>query len=158
MLILSTWLTAWHQWRKNKMRGRRPSGESSWGGSNTNTGWPSTLDKTSRWLDLKVAFYKYKFFFTKMQLSCQCQREVLDKLIGHPVHITVDIGYMVLGYMVISAIWSILAWDRFPYTKIYLIYGQISDIWSEIQINWRLKMGMCGPSMIFSVFTETIKV
>ena len=27
---------------------------------------------------------------------------------------TVDIGYMVLGYMVISAIWSIFAWDRFP--------------------------------------------
>ena len=41
---------------------------------------------------------------------------------------------MVLGYMVISAIWSILAWDRFSYMKIYLIYGQISNIWSEIQI------------------------
>ena len=45
--------------------------------------------------------------------------------------------------MVISAIWSILAWDRFPYTKIYLIYGQISDIWSEIQIKAKTKASHC---------------
>ena len=45
--------------------------------------------------------------------------------------------------MVISAIWSIIAWDRFPYTKIYLIYGQISDIWSEIQIKAKTKASHC---------------
>ena len=54
---------------------------------------------------------------------------------------TIDIKYMVLGYMVISAIWSTLAWDRFPYTKIYLIYGQISDIWSEFKIKFKTKDG-----------------
>ena len=52
---------------------------------------------------------------------------------------TVDIGYMVIGYMVKSDIWSILRWDRFPHTKIYLIYGQISDIWSEIQIKFKTR-------------------
>ena len=47
--------------------------------------------------------------------------------------------------MVISAIWSILARDRFPYTKIYLIYGQISDIWSEIKNKFKTKDGNVWP-------------
>ena len=58
---------------------------------------------------------------------------------------TVDIGYMVLGYMVISAVCSILAWDRFPYTKIYLIYGQISDMRSEFKIKFKTKDGNVWP-------------
>ena len=49
--------------------------------------------------------------------------------------------------MVISAIWSIVAWDRFPYTKIYLIYGQISDIWSEIQIKAKTKASHCVANL-----------
>ena len=44
---------------------------------------------------------------------------------------TVDIGYMVIGYMVKSGIWSIVSWSRFSYPKKYWIYGQILDIWSE---------------------------
>ena len=45
--------------------------------------------------------------------------------------------------MVISDIWSILLWYQFPCTKIYLIYGQISDIWSEIQIKAKTKASHC---------------
>ena len=41
--------------------------------------------------------------------------------------------------MVILNIGSILAWDQFPYTKLYLLYGQISDIWSKIQIKIQTK-------------------
>ena len=41
--------------------------------------------------------------------------------------------------MVILNIWSILAWDQFPYTKLYLLYGQISDIWSKIQMKFKTK-------------------
>ena len=44
---------------------------------------------------------------------------------------TVDIGYMVIGYMVKSGIWSIMRWSRFSHPKKYRIYGQILDIWSE---------------------------
>ena len=43
---------------------------------------------------------------------------------------TPGFGYMVFGYMVFSAIWSIFGWSRFSNTKIFRIYGQISDIWS----------------------------
>ena len=45
--------------------------------------------------------------------------------------------------MVISDIWSILLWYQFLCTKIYLIYGQISDIWSEIQIKTKAKASHC---------------
>ena len=41
--------------------------------------------------------------------------------------------------MVISDIWSVLQLDGFPYSKKYWIYGQISDIWSEIQIKFKSK-------------------
>ena len=44
---------------------------------------------------------------------------------------TVDIGYMVIGYMVKSGIWSIMSWSRFSHANKYRIYGQILDIWSE---------------------------
>ena len=47
------------------------------------------------------------------------------------VYHTVDIGYMVIGYMVKSGIWSIMSWSRFSHTNKYRIYGQILDIWSE---------------------------
>ena len=52
---------------------------------------------------------------------------------------TVDTGYMVIGYKVKSDIRSILGWYGFPYTKNYWIYGQISDIWSEILIKLKTK-------------------
>ena len=54
-------------------------------------------------------------------------------------HCTVDTGYMVIGYKVKSDIRSILGWYGFPYTKNYWIYGQISDIWSEILIKLKTK-------------------
>ena len=41
--------------------------------------------------------------------------------------------------MVKSDIRSILGWYGFPYTKNYWIYGQISDIWSEILIKLETK-------------------
>ena len=44
---------------------------------------------------------------------------------------------MVPGYMVISDIWSVLEWDGFSYSKKYWIYGQISDIWSEILVKFK---------------------
>ena len=69
---------------------------------------------------------------------------------------TVDIGYMVLWYMVISDIWSILPWYRFPCTKIYLIYGQISDILSETLINCKTKAIEWVANLGY--FTETIVV
>ena len=53
--------------------------------------------------------------------------------------ITVDTGYMVIGYKVKSGIRSILGWYGFPYTKSYWIYGQISDIWSDILIKLKTK-------------------
>ena len=56
--------------------------------------------------------------------------------------------------MVISDIWSILPWDRFPYTKIYWIYGQISDIWSETLIKCMTKAIECVANLGY--FTETI--
>ena len=52
---------------------------------------------------------------------------------------TVDTGYMVIGYKVKSGIRSILGWYGFPYTKSYWIYGQISDIWSDILIKLKTK-------------------
>ena len=51
--------------------------------------------------------------------------------------------------MVISDIWSIVGWDRFPYTKIYLIYGQISDIWSEIQIKSKTKDSVSVANLMY---------
>ena len=59
--------------------------------------------------------------------------------------ITVDTGYMVIGYKVKSGIRSILGWYGFPYTKSYWIYGQISDIWSDILI--KLKTKAIGPGV-----------
>ena len=56
-----------------------------------------------------------------------------------PQYSTVDTGYMVIGYKVKSDIRSILGWYGFPYTKNYWIYGQISDIWSEILIKLETK-------------------
>ena len=55
------------------------------------------------------------------------------------LYCTVDTGYMVIGYKVKSDIRSILGWYGFPYTKNYWIYGQISDIWSEILIKLKTK-------------------
>ena len=52
---------------------------------------------------------------------------------------TVYTGYMVIGYKVKSDIRSILGWYGFPYTKNYWIYGQISDIWSDILIKLKTK-------------------
>ena len=46
---------------------------------------------------------------------------------------------MVIGYMVESEIRSILGWYRFPHTKSYWIYGQISDIGSDILIKLKTK-------------------
>lgn len=57
--------------------------------------------------------------------------------------------------MVISDIWSILGWNRFLYTKIYLIYGQISDIWSEIQIKSKTK---AIESVAILVYFQTMSV
>ena len=45
--------------------------------------------------------------------------------------------------MVISDIRSIFGWDGFSYSKKYWIYGQISDIWSKIWVNLRLKLLKC---------------
>ena len=67
-----------------------------------------------------------------MENLCLMVYQVADGL-------TVDIGYMVIGYMVKSVIWSILSWYRFSYTNKYWIYGQILDIWSENLVKLRVK-------------------
>ena len=61
-------------------------------------------------------------------------------LLKHLSFNTVDTGYMVIGYKVKSGIRSILGWYGFPCTKSYWIYGQISDIWSDILIKLKTKV------------------
>ena len=49
------------------------------------TGWHIMLAKTSHWHWSESCVF-VKGPYTKTQLSHQCQREVLDELLGHPVH------------------------------------------------------------------------
>ena len=61
---------------------------------------------------------------------------------------------MVPGYMGISDIWSVLEWDGFSYSKKYWIYGQISDIWSEILVKFKKQaINMCTYVWIITVIS-----
>ena len=57
----------------------------------TYTGWPFSLFKASYWHWLKCCILA-KGPYSKTQLSNQCQREVLNKLNGHPVEIADQIN------------------------------------------------------------------
>ena len=73
------------------------------------------------------------------RLRCAWLRRIIIIILRGLFDCTVDIAYMVTGYMVKSDIWSILRWSQFSYTKIYPIYVQISDIWSEILVKFMAK-------------------
>ena len=82
------------------------------------------------------------YFLALIQTLSVCDVREFENLRNHALRAcpyTVDTGYMVIGYKVKSDIRSILGWYGFPYTKNYWIYGQISDIWSEILIKLKTK-------------------